>query len=452
VTTEAQTTVAGRVGEFISAFRSEDIPANALEKMKDHVAYLLASAFTGHYTPLGKQARAAAARLGGGGTATIIGGESAAAIDAAYANSLMMAAPSLDDVLLPAGVHPGLVTLPAALALAEQEHRSGRELLTALVVGYEVIGKLGTLQWMWVAPTPRRATIPFGAFGPASASAKLLGLSAVESAHAAGFAANSAMGLSESPFLQQLYGFAARAGITSAVLAQTGAETPASTFTGEYGFFNAYFGRSPEGLEKVLASLGTDLEILKAQVKPYPTTAMNVTLVELVLDLIRTNDIAGADVAGVRVRLSGLRANQRVGHARGPFTERAFAQSSGPFNIAMALTDGRIDFARYDDYEDPELMRLTQATEVVLEDHGNLRRAWVEIAMRDGTRYKAESDAFDVPMPARRVVLERDGLRLLGAERVARLEKTIARLETVDDVATLGETLRQQGVPPQIGP
>jgi 2-methylcitrate dehydratase PrpD len=452
VTTEAQTDVAGRVGKFISAFRSEDIPADALEKTKDHFAYLLASAFTGYFTPLGKQARAAAARLGGGGAATIIGAGQAAAVDAAYANSVMMAAPGLDDFLLPAGVHPGQVTLPAALALAEQEHRSGRELLTALVVGYEVIGKLATLQWMWVAPTPRRATIPFGAFGPAAASAKLLELDAVESAHAVGFAANSAMGLSESPFLQQLYGFAARAGITSAVLAQTGAETPGSTFSGEYGFFNAYLGRSPEGLENVLASLGTDLEILKAQVKPYPTTGMNVTLVELVLGLIRAHRIKGTDVWGVRVRLSGLRANQRVGHARGPFTERSFAISSGPFNIAMALTDGRIDIARYDDYEDPELMRLAQATEVVLEDHGNLRRAWVEIAMNDGARYQAESDAFEVPMPERRAVLERDGLRLLGNERIARLEETIARLETVKDVTTVGEILRQQGVPPQIAP
>ena len=133
-----------RLAAHVVGLRYEDIPRAAVDKMKEHIVHHLGLALRGLSTGEGRQAVRIAESFGHEGSATIIGRrDRTAPMEAAFANTTLMRSDFLDDVLFPAGVHAALVTLPPALAVAEERRRSGKELLTALIAAYDVIGKLG---------------------------------------------------------------------------------------------------------------------------------------------------------------------------------------------------------------------------------------------------------------------------------------------------------------------
>jgi 2-methylcitrate dehydratase PrpD len=299
-------TLSQRLADYICNFQFEDIAPQAIEKVKDHLINHLGLAFAGHSTAEGEQAIEIARRLARGvGDTTVIGETfKAPALDSAFANCTLMRANSgQDDVLFPAGVHAGLVTLPVALALGEQEHRSGKDVLTAIVVGYDAIGKLGNVTWAWAARAPRRPTIPFGPFGSVAVAARLLGLSHQQTTHAIGYAAHSAMGLAEGNLTTHYYSLVARNGIMCAVLAAAGGQTALTVLEGQFGFYRSFFGEVPANLEQSLSTLGKSFEIMNATTKRYPGTALNIVPVQLTLAMRQDYAVAVDDITDFRVYL-----------------------------------------------------------------------------------------------------------------------------------------------------
>jgi 2-methylcitrate dehydratase PrpD len=144
-------TLSDRIAAYVHGADLEKIDPAAVQKAKDVVLYNVALALQcrrdGH--PLGMQAFNIARALSpGGGPATLIGyRERAMPLDAAFVNASQMRAYTLDDVIFPAGIHSGLMAIPSALALAEERGRSGRDVLAAVIVAYEVMGKLGMFVW-----------------------------------------------------------------------------------------------------------------------------------------------------------------------------------------------------------------------------------------------------------------------------------------------------------------
>jgi 2-methylcitrate dehydratase PrpD len=439
---ERSATARHRIADFICDFGVDAVDPTVLEKAKDHIVHLLASAFAGFFTTKGTQGREICQRLSGAGPCTVFGDPATATpAEAAFANSAMMTGGGLDDVLLPAGVHPGLVVLPAVLAVAEEERRSGADVLAAMVLGYEVLGKLAGLLWCWEARTPQRATIPFGAFGPTVAAAKLLQLSPLQTANAIGYAANSAMGLSENPFYDHAYALTARNGVTAATIAQCGGTTPPTTLEGSSGFFQSIFGMVPD-LDDMISRLGDDLELARAQLKHYPTTGMNTTAIQLMLDMCATHRLTPDNVSEITLRISKRRENHRIGHANGALSSGWEACSSAPFNLALALVDQAVDPARYDDYDDPVLSAVRSKTSVVLENRDDLQYARLDITTTSGEHYSREAKDYTFPREPRLPKLRRDGDRLLGEDRVARLDQLISNLERVEDITELTAYLR----------
>jgi 2-methylcitrate dehydratase PrpD len=342
-----------RIAEYICRLRFDDLPDEVVEQAKEMLVYHLGLAFSGYFTEIGAQARAVARELGrGSGDATVIGERfRAPPVDAVIANASLMRELRLDDVLFPAGVHPGLVILPVALALGEQQRCTGQDLLTAIVVGYDVIGTLGGLAWAWSAPLPRRPTIPYGAFGPTAAAARLLGLDAEQTSRAVGYAAHFAMGIPEGDLPSHYYGLVARNGIMAATLARLGGVVAPTVLEGRFGFFNSFLGAVPAGVEDALAGLGRRFQIMGTTTKRYPGTALNIVPIQLALDMVATDGCTAENVAAIRVFLSDLRRNFSDGHSKGPFASRLYASSSLPFGLALSLLDGRLDDDRYDQFD-----------------------------------------------------------------------------------------------------
>ena len=381
-------TASEQLAEYVRGLRFEDLPPDVVAKTKDHIAYHFVHALLGHRVAEGAQAVAIARGLSeGAGDATIIGsGVRALPIDAAFANTTLMRAPGMDDVLFPLGVHAALVTLPGALALAERHGRSGRDLITAVVAGYDAIGTIGKGIQAWAAREPRRPTIPFGPFGGAVSCARILRLDTAQIVNAIGYAAHSAMGLAlETGEWQHYYGLVTRNGFMAAALAQAGGLTSRDILEGQYGFFETFFGSVPHDLGEIIGQVGRTHEILNATTKRYPGTGANMVSIENLRQVVRDLGLGPQDIARIDVVLPTVREKFTDGHSLPPY-RAGHASSSIYFQLAIVAVDGgRSDFARYQQPNAPEITDMIGRIHTSFEPgHDNLRYSRMRVELADG--------------------------------------------------------------------
>src|SRR5207249_1325531 len=199
------------------------------------------------------------------------------ATDAALANGTAAHALDYDDMCFVSLAHPSAPLVTSAWAAAEIAHASGRALLDAYVVGFEIEGRLGR------AMNPRHyrrgwhCTSTLGTIGSAAACARLFGLDRARIAHALAIAASSASGLKENfgTMVKPLHaGLSARSAVLAAELARAGMTASAAAIDGPQGFLHAFDSESPS-LDAVIGDLGTRWEILDTgiTVKLYPSCA-----------------------------------------------------------------------------------------------------------------------------------------------------------------------------------
>jgi 2-methylcitrate dehydratase PrpD len=436
------------IAQFVVESRYEDLSAEAVEKAKAQIVYLLGLAFAGRYNYETDIARSVLAPLDQGPRgATVIGDRIRLSLsDAAFSNAIMMRATFLDDVMFPGGIHPGVTTLPAALAAGELTHASGPELLLACVLGYEVLGTLSTVEDEWHRPMPRRPTMIFGGYGPVTVAGRLFGLDTRQLSNAFGYAANLCMGVPEGGQMDHFYGFFSRNGMLAVQLARAGG-APYSGYTleGALGLYASSFGRVPPSLAQAVENLGTPWRILAAEYKRHFGTSANTVAVELLLDLLRQHALTGEQVAVLRVALSSVRAARKEAFARGPFATPAEAYASLPYALARALIDGRVESWQYADAEirNPVVAQTVQRIDFQFEEQP-ARYCRLEIETRAGVRHVASLDQFAFPFPRDDWLawLQKDGNRLLGKGAVLELERQIRGLEGVPDVSRLVAVLR----------
>ena len=174
--------------DFIVGSRFEDIPAKALAVAKGAMLDCVGVALAGARQPGGMIPAQWARGAAGAGQATVWGHDfRASAHDAALVNGTAAHALDYDDVTWGLIGHPSVSLVPATFALGELLGASGREVLHAYVVGFEVMAKLGrTTQPRHSLDGGWHATGTIGAFGATAACCKLLGLDAEKTGHALG--------------------------------------------------------------------------------------------------------------------------------------------------------------------------------------------------------------------------------------------------------------------------
>jgi 2-methylcitrate dehydratase PrpD len=437
-------TLVMRLAERAHGLAFDDLPRRAVEQAKDHLVHNLGLALRGHRRDHGRQAvRVARSLSGDRGACSIIGsGARVTPLDAAFANCTLMRTDGLDDVLFPAGIHAGLVTMPVALALGEDGARPGRDVLAAILAGYEVMGALATGEFAWNAETPRRPTAVFGTFGAATVAARLLDLDVEQTAHALGYAANTAMGLAEGEPVTHWYSLLARSGLLGAVLAREGGVAASTVLEGRYGFFRTLLSREPPADPELLGLGRGRLAIEDATVKRYPGTAANIVPIQLAVGLTERHGLTPADVSGIEISLPVERLNFFQGHAPGPFRSRAEATSSVVFWVASVLTKGHLDVRQADRFDDPEVGRLAELTGVTFVAGRPLRYAEVAVTTTDGRRLSAEGDSHVLPSSEWLPWLEENAADLLSVGQLEQVAALVADLDALDDVADLLRALR----------
>jgi 2-methylcitrate dehydratase PrpD len=378
---------------------------------------------------------------------------------AAFIQACLINALDFDDIYRKG--HPGATVVAAALSVAARLDSCGADVLEAMVVGYEVGGRVA----MSLSHThPRKAVHGHGTwqvFGAAATASKLLKLDALKSAHAIAIAAANAPVASvmktvygtKPTMAKNNFGVAAQVGVNAAFLAKNGFEGPLDIFEGGTGFWRMA-GADACDLERLTAGLGRIYEIREVGFKPYSCCRI---LQSSIQASVKTFANAGADPKDyVHDRLV-ITAPPIV--CEPPFNNPQpadiwAAQFSAPYAVAMALlgVEPGPDWFSEGQIGNEEAARLMARIEL-RPDTGRTNPsshhiACAQLSLKDGRIFHAEVKIAlgEAANPLPRSFLEEKFIKLaerkLGTERAVELLRSIANIGTAPSVKPLfGETI-----------
>ena len=392
-------TLSQQLARFAAAVRFEELPPEAVEMAKKCLLDWMGSVLAGSTQPPAAMARRFVESLGGRPDAAVFGTSLRTGVaQAAFANGLASHIVEMDDLHRRSTLHPAAPVISAALAAAEREGASGRRLVEAMVVGYDVATRIAEA----VNPSHYRFwhnTATCGTFGAAAAVAKVLGLGEEAFAHALGSAGSQAAGLWEfmrdGAMTKHLHtGQAALNGVTAAYLAREGFTGARAILEGDKGFFRAMAERADPS--RVTEGLGRQFKILENSFKMFPCCGHTHSAIAAALKLRGRHGFDPPEVERIDVRTYRA-ALDIAGHAapRTPYE----AKFSLTYTVAAALARGRVGLDEFEAsaLQDPAVEAVRQRTQVAVDpahDRAYPQRwaATVEVQLRDGRRLAATVD------------------------------------------------------------
>ena len=331
------------LAQFAAELQYERIPRAVAERVKLCVLDAIGCAVFATTLPWSRVLARYTRDMGGEATAGIWGmGQAVPAPNAALVNGTLIHGFELDDLHKKSIVHPSCVALPAALALLESKAAaSGRDLITALVAGFEVGIRAGLSVGTSHLLRGFHPTGTSGAVGAAAAAGRALGLSARQMEHAISIGASQAAGLMsaqyESMVKRMHAGRAAQSGVYAAQLAERGFVGIDGVFEVEYGGYCTTFSDTPD-LTALTNHLGRRFETDNVGFKIYSCCGSCQTSVEAIRRMRHRQPIDPAAVQRVDVRASHATAL----HVGWPYEPKSVtsAQMNLPYCLAVTLIDG----------------------------------------------------------------------------------------------------------------
>ena len=438
---------------FASEIRIGDISAAAVAATKRHILDCTGVALAATAEPAGRIVLEVTSEQGGAPQARVLGSTlRTGTVAAAWANGALAHLLDFDDTGFS---HPTACILPAALAMAERAGVTGGDLVAAVCVGLEVFERLSLSGRQYEPELRRRGFHPTSLYGcsAAAAAGNLVGLNAGQMGVAIGLAAANAGGLTQhfGTWGKGIHaGNAARAGVTSVLLAAKDYVADPEGIEGEYGFFSAFHGPGNYDLGKVADGLGQHWAIVDPglTVKRYPCCGGNLRALDAAQALRMEHDIRIEDVARLEVDvhpdlLCIVRFHRPTDGFRGKF--------SLDYVLAAMLLDGRVDLNSFtDDYCNAPRMRQALAKVQVNAhpewpaDEASRRRSPVTIVMQDGRTFTRTVDKVrgspGNPMTRDELLDKYRGCasRVLTGDR---LERSIAALEDLDRLPAATELM-----------
>ncbi|MCR4419114.1 MAG: MmgE/PrpD family protein [Clostridia bacterium] len=450
------------IAEHFLRVTYEDLPVPVVENTKKQVLDFFGVALGGSNEAGVRELRGLLEEWGGAEQATVIGaGRRLPLPHAAQMNATMAHALDYDDVHEAAVIHPGVVTLPAALAAAEYVGGiDGKELITAVALGTDFICRLGlaTRPGQNVHQFGWHLTSIYGYMTAAAVAGRILGLDREALLNAMGIAYHQSAGngqcVKDGALTKRMGpGFAVRGGVAAALMARGGITGAKNSLEGELGMYRVYHQGS-YSRDRLVGELGTRFEGLNVSIKPYPCCRGVHPFIDAALGLVREGGPEPAAVEriliacgeGTRLLLaSPLEAKVRP---RTPVD----SQFSVPWGVAVAVARKRAtikDFSA-EAIRSPDILEVAAKIEVEVDPALNrgdeIEPARVTITDRDGRTYSREVQ-FPTGSPQQPMTFAecerklRDCLAHAGnplpEDRVARLVELVSSLENVADVREL---------------
>jgi 2-methylcitrate dehydratase PrpD len=433
------------LADWLCAQRWERLPEAARRKAVDVVfdaaGAMIACSMLPEVAALVKFLR----QMGGHAECTMIGHEGlTSVVNAAMANGGMAHGDEADPVhLTSVGGHVAAGPVPTALTVGQWLDASGRDVLRAIVLGYEVGGRLMTIFYRERDYVARRfyPTAVVGTISSAITAGVLLDLTRSQMQVAMCLAAYQAAGpdnMTKDPaHMGKTFqvGAANRNGVTAALLAQQGCHAPLDILDGSHSLFDAYLG-APDAGGEMLKGLGEYYAITDVMHKRYPVGSPNQTYLQGLFGLIEQYALKPDDIAEIEVQIPqrGLR--------RVPTTRHASISALAVCAIAAAY--GKLDFYQLHDPAGA-LDAAAQAMQPRVKFIG--REDWTGmeagrhaiVTIRTRAAKTLTEEVWHVPMNAAELDRKFDGLVIprCGAEKSMRLARLLKGLENVASVKPL---------------
>ena len=442
-----------RLAQFCVDTRFEDLPPALVEQATRHILDTFGATLAGAGSDMAKQARQVFE--GESGTTRVWGSEvRVGAAQAAMLNGVAAHALELDDT---GGCdHSGAVVLPAVMAAVSMCARpvSGRELITAVVIGYDVGRRVLEACGGYSAHNGAgwHSTATCGVFGAAAASGLILGLNAEQMVSALGIAGSFSGGLwafihdgSQSKKLHS--GRAAEGGLLAARFALQGITGPTKLFDDVWGGFLKTLAVETAQPEALDADLGIVWKLARCSIKPYASCRGTHSAIDALGLLLEQLQISVDQIEDIQVSLCGFL--QDMCGAQDVSTLAA-AQMSLPYALAARLVHGHCRLEAYDDEQrsDPRIAqwmsRIRLEVDLQLSEDGE---PVVSVLTVDGRR---ASLCVDPPLGAPENPLSDEALeekffslagRVMPRSQAEELIGQLWRLEGLESVRSLDRWL-----------
>lgn len=356
-----------RTAEAITRFQYKDFPPQVVLMAKNLIIDLLGCGIAGSATPEATIIKDFVSETKSPSEATVWGSwEKSSDLNSAMANAFNSHILEMDDIHTTGFEHPGVPVIPAAIAMAEKYKKSGKQLIEAIVAGYEAEIRVGEAlgashYYFW------HTTCTGGSFGAAAAAGKLLGLSAGQMADALGNAGSQSAGLWQ--FLDEnamtKYLHCAKAdynGMFAALLAQKGLTGAKRILEGERGLLKAT--SKNENPERFFESLGREYKILSAGFKPWPSCRHTHPTIEACLNLRRQYSLGAKDIENVTVET--YHTATQVAKNNKTFDNVRAAKFSISYCAALALMFGELEVDQFAALiRDPDVLTMVSKIQVV---------------------------------------------------------------------------------------
>jgi 2-methylcitrate dehydratase PrpD len=449
--------VTGSVAAHVAGLRFADLPHEVVVKAKQIVLDALGCQLACTTLPHGQIAIAYARAHAGRPDATVIGSDVKTTVEhAALVNGIQGHGDEIDESLIGFG-HASAVLVPAVLAVGERERATGRDLIAALVAGYDVASRLARAGFSLDVLAPRnwQQGSTAGSMAAAMAAANLLGLDE------AGTRAALAIGAEQSCGLQSMrtetghmhkslhMGVGSRNGVAAAYMAQVGYSGVENVLDPPYSVFEAFIPDAAQP-EELTHELGTRYDILASRFKRYSAGSPTHAAIATMLELMEREGLEAADLESIHVTVPTL--EQEL------LSESLTLNINFEYIIAVAAIDGRVSWDQYtpERQADPVLQdlwrRVSSAGDPELDEikRANLgaRPAGVTIVTRAGQQFRG---SMIYPPGHPRNPLSPGELsekftywstRVLSRDRSDALRDMVLALDGLDDVNALGELLR----------
>lgn len=391
---------------FATELRFADLPEEVVRKAKELTLDALGVQLAASTMPWSKVVYRYVQSQGGTPQSTVVNyGLRTTASNAAFANSAFGHGFEMDDNHAQTSLKGSAVAVPTALAIGEQRLASGRDFVTALVAGYEVM--IRAVQT--VAPSlwdrGNHPTGHVGALGAAVITGMLHQLDRNTLAHALGAAANHMVGFQEVPaggrgHIKRIYGsMAAAGGIRAALLAAEGMTAPATTLDVGSGLFRS-LDVTEGNAARLTEDLGSKWHILDVHHKIYAQDGFIQPMSEALERIRGAHSFNVEDIDEIWIGTNSRAKHEVVGLITDPQTI-VDAQFSANFSVALFLVKGGAGPLEYteENLRDPQIRELSKS--VVLEVDPGIERdfqstrprgAKVTIRLKSGKELKEQVD------------------------------------------------------------
>jgi 2-methylcitrate dehydratase PrpD len=433
------------------------IPDGVRAQCKNLLLDALACAVAGHAGEETPQVAAFAAALAPGADTSIIGGEGLSLTGATILNAFLITAVTMCDAHRATLTHVTPEVVPPALAIAERDNLSGRELLAALAAGFEVTTRIGIgLDFAAFRAKGFHGPGILGPFGAAAAVGRLLRFDAATMARSFGLAGSQAAGTFAAwgtPTVKFHQCRGALSGLMAALLAQQGFVANLDFLTcPDGGLFSAYSDRGYP--DRVIADLGGRWELNEIALRPWPAAAAIQGMISALFDLLDQNDFQVRDVTRVDVGLGQRAFDMHGGYAS--YAGKFQAMLSAHYAAAAVLHDRDLSLHQFEPerYEAPDLVHFAaEKVKVALDTALSGPEATVDVVLSNGrtitarcvhTRGSPENPLTTAQVEAK---FRRYAEPRLTGGQIDAVVGAVARLEEIGSVRELTGMLRRHREP-----